>query len=234
MTAVQSIYPNGIFTWTDRVDQVSIDFANDSNSLASEIISIEGTLGTTPEIEPHPPYGNAITYATVSSRITDAMNNSQMIVCSLTNPKITLPNNTVGQLNTYNLSYDPFNMFNGVDITIPANGWWLITATQTWSGWEDGYSHFSLCLNGTSNIIADDLINWEFPGNNTTAGLPGRWQQFGARSISTAITWQGLAHAGDRFSGLSENGTSNAAHVVTNLTMKASMLRKVSGTFTSG
>lgn len=234
MSNVQPVYPNSVLTWTDRVDQQSIDFAGDINTVASDLISVEKTIGTTPNIEPNPPTGTPVTYATVSARISDAMNNKELPVCELTSSQIVLNNSTAGILNTYKATYDPFNMFNGVDLTIPANGWWYVTVSQTWQGWNDGYSHLSLCLNGTANIIDDDLINWQFPGNTVLAGVGGRWRRFGSRSITSTCVWQGLAHKGDRFSGFSENGTSNAAHVVNNLSLKASMLRTIPGTFTSG
>ena len=234
MTAVQPIFPSGIFTWTDRVDQQSIDFANDINSIASEVISLENTLGTNPEIESNPPTGNPVTYSSVSARISDAMTNKELPVCELSSTSILVQNTVVGQVNTYKAAYDPYKMFNGTDLTISADGWWYITASQTFLGWSDGYDHFSLCLNGTSNIVDDQLVNWDFPGNNVINGQPGRWQIFGLRPITSTLVFQGLAHKGDRFSGFSENGTSNTSRKIINLSMKASMLRRITGSFTSG
>lgn len=247
MTAVKPIYPNGVFAWVDRVDQQSIDFAGDINSVASEIISIESTLGTTPNIERSNPVGLPITYPTVSARISDAMTSAQMPTVELSRTTLTIPNLNTGIINPYVASFDPFGMFNGVDITIPANGWWIVSASQSWSGWTDGYSHHYMTLNGSSNVVDQNVLNWEFPGNSISNGIPGRWQASSnaviigppiikpvVRPIVTTLFFQGLAHKGDRFSAFSENGTSNAAHIVNTLTLKASMVKKVSGTFTSG
>jgi hypothetical protein len=234
MTSVQAIYPNAIFSWTDKVDEVNVVFAVDPNSIAADLIAVENTLGTNPQTEPSPPLGNPVTYTSVSARITDAMNCAQMPVAEISSASATCPNTIGGQVNQYRKIYDPYGAFNGVDITIPADGWWIITTTQTWSQWDSGYSHHSLCLNGIGNILCDHLVNWEFPGNSTFNGIPGRWQQFGLRPITSYTTWQGLCHAGDRFSGVSENGTTNASQNITSLSMKASMIRGVTGNFTSG
>lgn len=235
MTSVQPIYPNSIFQWTDRIDQQDIDFANDINSAVSEIISIENTIGTTPNTESSPPTGNPIKYNTLSDRISAAANNELMPICELVKSSFVITNSNPGQLNSYIVSYDPINAFNGIDLTIPAPGYWIVYSSQRWSGANDGYSHFSLCLNGTDNIVDDSIINWNFPGNTVTGGIPGRWRQFGgSRSVSANVSWQGLAHKGDRFSGLSENGTSNSGHIINNLTMKAVMVRSVTGSFTTG
>lgn len=244
MSAVRPAYPNSVFTWTDRVNNEDIDYANDINSVASDLISVESTLGANPQIETNAPVGLPVTYPTVSARISDAMTNTQMPICELRNNNIAVPNITAGNLNPYLVSFDPHNLFNGFDLTIPSNGWWIVTATQRWPGWTDGYSHMTLCLNGASNIVDETLLNWEFPGNSVVAGVPGRWQLPQAvgvgggpgtlRSILTSVFFQGLAHVGDRFSVFSENGTSLAQHVLTSLTLKASMIRKITGTFVSG
>jgi hypothetical protein len=234
MSSVQALYPNGLFSWTDKIDEVNIVFAIDPNSIAAETIAIENTLGANPQIEPSPPIAGAITYPTVSNRITDAMNNAQMPVVSLASSSTTCSNTNGGIFNQYKKVYDPFSAFNGVDITVPADGWWVVTTTQTWDWWDVGYSHHSLCLNGLGNILCDHLINWEFPGNDVFNGIRGRWQRFGLRPVTSYTTWQGLCHKGDRFSGVSENGTTNAAQNISNLTLKATMTRGVAGNFTSG
>lgn len=234
MSNVQPIYPNSTFTWTDRIDNQDVDFAEDINAVAAEVISVEKTFGVNPQIESNPPTGTPVSYATANARISDAVNNKLLPVCELINPGIVLNNVSAGTLNTYKVNYDPFNMFNGVDLTLVANGWWIITATQTWFAWDDGYSHMRLCLNGTSNTIDEFLLNWQFPGNAVVSGVAQRWQRFGTRPITTSVHWQGLAHTNDRISVVSENGTSNSSHIVSNLSLKASMLRTVPGTFTSG
>ncbi len=238
LSNVQAVYPNGVLPWTDRVDEVNIVFAEDVNPLAAEIEAIETSIGTTPNVEPSPPNGSsAITYPTLSSRVTDAMDNAQLPVVVLGNTTFTCPNNTSGTLVPHQRRFDPFNCFNGTDFTAVAAGWWVVTGTMTWDWWSDGYSDHRLCLNGFSNYLCHNQINWEFPGNTIPDGsdlVTPRWWQFGKRSISTTVNWQGLLNKGDRLSMLAENGTSNPSHTITNISYKAIMIRTVSGSFTSG
>jgi hypothetical protein len=238
---VQPVFPNGIFPWVDKVDQQDIDFAEDVNSIAAEVESVENTIGTTPQVESNPPTGNPVTYSTVSARISDAMDNAQLPYVSLSSSSFTCPNNSAGNFIPYQVHLDPFNCYNGTDIACPANGWWFVSTVQTWNWWNDGYSHHMLCLNGFGNILHEDFVNWEFPGNLYPGGLSQpvqlitpRWWQFGKRNIRTQVMWQGALHKGDRLSVLAENGTSNAQHVINGLTLKASMLRTISGNFVSG
>lgn len=253
MSSVKSIFPGGIANWTDRIDQVNRVFAVDTNTLASEMISIEKTLGINPQIEKKPPVGTTVTYTSTDARISDAMRNAQMPVVLLTRDHLDMNNVSGAVLNTYNASYDPAKSYNGTDITIPANGWWIVTSEQTWNWWNDGFSHHALTFNGLNNIVDEDLIDWEFSGNiklttpnqitnqgeqnfpgGFNPGGPPRWLQYGKRSRTTKVAWQGLCHKGDRFSVFSENGTSHASHRAFALELKASMIRSVSGNFVSG
>src|SRR5580692_11090897 len=136
MTNIQPVYPNGILSWTDRTDDVNEVDANDVNTLASDLISVETTLGTTVEIEPSPPVGTPITYSSASARITDAMNNRQMPVSSLVSNSAVVGNTTTGVMNKYVVAYDPYGVYNGNDITIPSDGWWYISASQIWQWWN--------------------------------------------------------------------------------------------------
>lgn len=235
-------YPGTLFPWTNKVDLVNIVDANDVNAMAADLIAVETNLGLNIQNEPLPPAGNGtgtpIVYTNVGARISDAMNNNKMPVCSVSLTTTTIANNTIGSKVQYNQVYDPYKMFNGSDITIPASGWWILSGQQTWSWWDKGFSHHRLVISKSDgdHDIDDFLINWEFPGNTVTSGVPGRWQQFGKRPLTSKVFWQGLAHAGDRFSCISENGTTNASQTVTNLTMKACMTVSFEGNtnFVSG
>lgn len=234
MTNIKPVFPSAIFTWTDRVDGVSLDMAADINTVASDLISVETTLGVNPQIEPTPPTGIPITYASVSTRVSDAMTNTRLPVCYLFSASQNNNNVSSGILNTYQVNYDPYNMFNGTDLTIPSNGWWSITSEQTWNWWNSGYSRQYLALNGSSNVLCEDFIDWTFSGNVGIAPFVPRWQIYGKRPRTTHVNFQGLLHQGDRISIYSENGTSSATLGLVNLKLKASMLKVVSGTFTSG
>lgn len=226
MSNVTPIYPSGIFAWTDRVDQVNIDFANDINSVASDLISVEQTLGANPQVEPIPPNGGLpVTYANVSNRISDAMNNNQMPVAILRTGTFTVGNSSAGQTTNFNAVYDPFGMYNGTDLTIKQNGWYVFSVHQTWSWWNDGYSHTYLTTNG--NTVEQAVINWEFAGNvsdEETDEVP-RWQRFGLRPIINHLFWQGRCGPGERISVIAENGTSNSNMQVTYTAFKVHMVR---------
>src|SRR6185437_10073479 len=115
---------------------------------------------------PKPPQGGApITYSSISTRISDAMDNANLPVVSLGNSSFTCPNTTSGSLFPWFVHFDPFNCYNGTDITAPAAGWWIVTATTNWSWWSDGFSHHMLCLNGFGNILHEEFLDWEFSGN---------------------------------------------------------------------
>lgn len=248
---IKPVYPSGIFPWTDRVDNQSVDFANDINSAVAEIESVETTIGTNPQTETGVPAGLPVNYSTVSARITDAMTNAQLPYASLTLTTFALLNSTSGTLMPYKVGIDPYGCFNGSDITIPSTGWWSISASQQWSWWGDGYSHIMLTLNGSSNILDEKLIDWEFSGNQppviyspageVISGNPAivvtpRWWIFGKRPMKTWVRFDGPLHKGDRISVYSENGTSNPSHVLTNLNLKAIMMRTIpsSVSFVSG
>jgi hypothetical protein len=239
---VQPVYPNAIFPWTDRVDNQSIDFANDINSTVAELESVETTIGIKPQVETGVPTGNPVSYSSVSSRISDAMVNAQLPYSYLNAPGgYDIPNNTGGSLIPLAVRLDPYGCFNGTDITIPANGWYSLSSTIIWPWWNNGYDYHFVSLNGSSFILEDALLDWQFSGNTlpeTSGGpvLTPRWQLFGKRSLRTHITWEGALHKGDRISVYAENGTSNAAQATEDADLKIFMKRTIpsSVTFASG
>jgi hypothetical protein len=245
---VNPVYPSGIFPWTDRIDNQSIDFANDINSTVAEVESIEGTLGTNPQIEPNIPGGSPITYSTVSARISDAMTGVNLPYTSLIANSIPVTYNSAGILCPFKANLDPYSCYNGTDITIPASGWWAISSVATWSWNNTGYFHHSCCLNGANNVLHDRIFDCQFSGNVvglvyspngspvTQSTQTPRFYQYGKRSVTTRTNFEGLLHAGDRISIYLENGTGHANITVPSVNMKAVMLRTVPATvtFTSG
>lgn len=247
---VKPVYPGGVLPWTDKIDNSDIDFANNVNTLAAEVESIETSVGTNPEIEPSPPTGLPVNYTSLSARVSDAMSGAKLPYCTLLATNVQVNNISSGIRVLFNPSLDPFNCYNGNDITIPVNGWWIISTIVQWSWWNNGYSHVFLTLNGANGILHDEVLNWEFPGNiqplsYTAEGfpiigtLPGgtpRWQKYGNRSIKTGITFNGPLHKGDVISVYLENGTTNPFQTCTNINLHAAMLRTIppTTTFTSG
>lgn len=250
---VKPVYPAGVLPWTDKIDNSDIDFANNVNTLAAEIESIENTIGTNPEIEQAPPTGLPVNYSSLSARVSDAMSNAQLPYCRLFTTDFKVDNISAGLRVLFQPSTDPYNCYNGNDITIPVQGWWFITSKVHWGWWSNGYSHQSLALNGSSGILDEAILNWEFPGNiqplsYTAEGIPipggfpfppghlPRWQQYGNRNIRTNVTFNGLLNKGDVISVYVENGTTNTFQNCASINLHAIMLRTVppATTFISG
>jgi hypothetical protein len=223
-----AIFPKGLFSWVNRIDQQDIDYANDPNSLAGEVISVESTLGVQPQVEKNTPTGGTQTYKTVDARISDTLSGSNKPVVELVGYS---QNVATGQsvYNTYAAQYDPHNCFNGRDITIPCNGWWIVTGNNIWEDcfMETGFSLMQLQIN--ANPVKGHCWRWDRPNFNL-------WpiQQGSAASGFNEVVWQGLLHQGDRVSISSTNGTFRNPHVIANYDLKASFVRTITGSFTSG
>ena len=219
----QPVFPKSILSWTDRIDEVNVVFANDPNTLAAEVISIENTLGAQPQVENAPYSGNPVTYSTVSARISDVLAGNQMPYCSVTTSVMPVFNQQLagtqfGQFNVFNKVYDPFGYYNGSDITVQASGLYLITGAQNW-GWNDsGYLNHSLFIDGL--WMAGERWDWNFASFG-----PGFFEN--ERPATTSFTWMGAIPAGQRIQVVSENGTSFNPYPVSNSWLRLFCLRKL-------
>jgi hypothetical protein len=230
---VQPSYPGSIFPWTDRIDNVNIDFAADINSAVAEVESIEKTLGAGPQVELNPPTGIPVVYSTVAARISDAMNNNLLPFSSLWNVSATIPNNTGGTLLSYKQRLDPYGMYNGTDLTLTTSGWWELYAAHAWNWESSGYDLMQITVNGSAAGLDSQLFDWTFSGNIKTGTSDPRYWQFGKRNRRTSVAWGGILHKGDRVSVYAENGTPDAAQVINVMELSAIMIRPVSQTFTA-
>lgn len=228
--AVNPTYPKGIVAWTARRDLLDNVLALDPNTLAAEIGAIEGTVGVMPQVEGSPPVGPAITYATVAARIHDIQMGTQRPVCSLTAGNLNVKRSTPGFYrenlfngapNAYRKLYDPFGYYNNSDITIRADGWYTVAASQSWPWSPSGWVKMSLVING--NYLRDDFFSWNFPENNEN----GNW---GFQPYVGGIDWQGILHTGDRVRIWSQNGTGSAVIGVGPAYLRVSYDREVSHT----
>lgn len=214
-----AVYPNGIVPWTNRVDKVNTVFAADPNQLAAEIIAIEATVGTNPQVEYAPPVGNQVVYPSMSARLHDVQMGSQLPVVALTNNSFTVKSQTqIG--NTFSSLYDPFSYFNGTDITIKANGWYLITMNQKVEWYSSGFMMIRITLAGDE--LTSDVWSWDFPENADTDSDGDSWEK-NWRIMSA--TWQGSLAAGQRISATTWNGTSKGQVTCTESYLRASYIR---------
>jgi hypothetical protein len=232
-------YPNALFTWgADRQNEIDVDWAADANGPAAEILAIENTLGLNPQIEKQPIVGpNPIVYPSVDDRISATLDGTGIPVCSLGNSELMVPNTlncsaatNYGVWNSYdNVAYDPFGMYNGTVVTIPASGWWRITIGQYWDWWSTGY-HRCLWYVG-DQWWRHDIWHWDFAGNQ----VGGWWftnDDVGQQRYShTSITWEGVLTQGTIMRVASENGCPHTPHRTWNQEFKAAFVRTVpSGT----
>ena len=219
----QPIFPKSILSWADRVDEVNVIWANDPNSLAAEVISIENTLGAMPQVEPSPYVGNPITYSTVGARISDVLAGNQNPYCSITTTQDFVYNNQFagtnwGHYNTFSKVYDPYGYYNGSDITVQASGLYLITGSQTWDYHDSGYLWHQLFIDDL--WMAGHRWDWDFAGFGPAFFEP-------VRQANTAFTWMGAIPAGKRIRVVSENGTSFNPYPISNSWLRLYCLRKL-------
>lgn len=237
------VYPKAISSWTDRIDQINTVFAADPNTLAAEIIAVEKTIGTMPQVEPFPPVGNPVAYSNMSARITDTLLARQHPYVSLFNPAFnagygTAPDDAI--YNVYKKLFDPFGYYNGSDITIKTAGLYLIDVYQAWVPFTSGYMQLSLVINGI--WTRGSLWQWNFPsdgpvispGGTVTFGgpnnpvIPSQVNRYPRRNANTGFTWLGSLGQGDRVRVTSENGTTLNPYPVQNASLKAYYLRDLS------
>lgn len=242
------VYPNGVVTWTNRIDFVNTVWANDPNTLAAEIQAIEATVGTTPQNESDPPVAvpgtviplsgiipgsgstaSAVPYPTVSARISAAMNGSLLPWTYMRNDPGFYMSAGKQVYNTYNTVKDDYNIWNGQDATIPCSGYWSVSAKQKWSQQGskfNGYSALFLYVNGHNDGL--DMWNWTSQFANSSFHYPDN-VLFGQGW--TQIHWEGLLAKNDRVKVLSVNATNCANIQITVMTFHAMCHRTVDFNF---
>lgn len=212
------IFPKSTFGWSDRVDQISNVLANDPNSLAAEVVSIENTLGAQVQVEAGPYIGNAVTYSNVNARITDTLQGNQKPYVSLANTAgFSVYNGQgegtkYGQYNTYNALYDPFKQYNGSDITLGCTGLWDIYTVQTWVWYSQGWLGHAIVV--SNDVVDGDIWRWDFPNSGIGSYSNNRY-------VQTRVRWSGLLPKGTRVRVVSENETSNNPYPVVNSYLRA-------------
>jgi hypothetical protein len=200
----QPVFPKSILSWTDRVDQISNVLANDPNSIAADLISVESVLGTMPQVEASPFTGNPVTYNTVNARLSDMLAGNQHPVCTLNFNNLTVANTAksgthYGAYNSYNALYDPFSYFNGTDVTIQSTGLYIIDAYQSWQWYDQGFVGMGLIISNT--FTKGDI--WKWSGFSSS----GNGSYTDDRFANTGLTWLGILSAGTRVRIISENNT---------------------------
>jgi hypothetical protein len=214
-------FPKAIQSWTNRINGVDIVFAADPNSLAAEIIAIETALGTVPNIEPKPPVGNPVTYANVSARVTDTLLGNKLPFVSLSTQAFNLAfqSSTLdhGQRVAFKTVSDEFGYYNGTDVTIRANGIYIVNNYVTWSYFTSGYVASYITINNVDQ--RGDMWKWNFPSSGPSDG------SYVGRFGTTSSTWLGQLNVGDRLQTVVENGTPLNPYPVVNAQMTLQYLR---------
>jgi hypothetical protein len=220
-------YPSQIFTWTDRQDETSLVEAADPNSIAADLVAVETTLGTMPQLESNPVAGPQINFTNVNQRLDYLTSGSHLPVCQLGSSGQQIASGqgaatNYGQYNSYGtVVYDPFGLYNGSDVTIPVTGWYSVEVAQFWPWAAAGYGALHLW---TGSIWADtSKWSWDFPENVQH----GAWQGGSniARPGPTRAHFEGVLNQGTRIRAISENGTAATPVTVTNMRMSVSLAR---------
>lgn len=219
----QAVFPKSIVSWTDRVDEQDVIFANDPNSLAAEIIATETALGALPQQEKSPFTGNPVTYGSVDARISDAAAGNLNPYVSVTTSSFFVfnqqgPGSRFGHINTFQKVYDPFGFYNGTDITVQVSGLYLIQGQQSWDWHDSGYLFHSLFIDGL--WYCGHRWDWNF-------GLFGPSFYQDSRPATTAFTTLAPIAAGKRVQVVSENGTSRNPFRAQNSWLRMYCLRKL-------
>ncbi len=218
------IYPQSTLPWTPRVDEIDVVWANDVNTLAADLISVESTVGEMPQVEKSPYYGPAVSYATVDARISDTLAGTLHPYVELNASNFYCYNTDrwgasgYGHLNSYNRVYDSGGCYNGSDITVPCSGLWLITGRQTWEWHNNGYCFHHLYCGG--NWCCGHRWDWNFASTG-----PGYYEP--DRQLTTAFSFLGPLAEGTRVQSVSENGTSRNPYQVISSNLRAYCLRKL-------
>jgi hypothetical protein len=214
-------FPRAIAGWQNRIDNVDIVWANDPNSLAAEIISIENTLGHMPHVEKHTAWGPPVTYNDVSDRISAVQLGAGLPYSELiaTNFRVGYGAYFNGVRNTYRPLTDDFGFFNGTDMTMFANGIFVIDVMQVYQPWSNGFLNVHLTLNG--NLARTGTWSWDSVPTNG----PRSWEN---RTASAGLAWMGPLQYGDRVSVVTENGTGCNPYLVQYSSLRCQYIRSLS------
>lgn len=215
------IFPKALSGWTDRIDNVDIVWANDPNSLAAEIIAIEQTLGTMPQVEPNMPVGKPAVYPSVSSRISAVQLGANLPYCELfrANFRVGYGSYFNGVANVYSPLVDDFGFFNGSDMSMPTNGIYVIDVFQVYQPWTSGFMNVHLTIN--NNLARTGTWSWDAV---PTSG-PRSWE---GREGTAGLCWMGPLQYGDRVRVVTENGTGCSPYSVNYSSFRAQYVRSLS------
>lgn len=206
------VYPKALSSWTPRIDNVDTIWAADPNTLAAEIVSIEQTIGTMPQVESPMPVGNPVTYANLSERVNAAMLQTEHPYAELYASNFHVryggPLYVLNYAipNVFKKVSDNWGYFNGSDITIKAPGLYLIDGFQVWSWYSSGYLLHILTVNDA--IVRDDRWDWDFPKSGPNSeNYRGHWARTGFSAMIPL-------NKGDRVRIFSQNSTPNKSYLV--------------------
>lgn len=185
-----AVYPNSIFPWTARRNNLDVVWANDPNSIVAEVQAIESIIGTNPNIETGTYNGVPLIFSTMNARVAAAatLQNMPFAVLANTGTTTIAPNKTMRF--SYTVVADQYAMWNGIDITIPASGLYYVFANVDWDTkgvFASGVSRQTLIVNGKG--VNSDFHVWNYPSEQV-------WQVLGF-DAHTQHSWMGGFTKGD-------------------------------------
>jgi hypothetical protein len=219
-------YPNGIASWTNRIDNVNTVWAADPNTLAGELVAVETSVGTNPQIESAPIAGNPITYPSMSARLSDTLSGRQLPYVTVSaqdsfDVRYGSALDGYGQFNVYTHSAsDMWGWYNGSDITVGVSGIYVVDVEQDWEYSTSGYYKLALTINNIN--LRSQVWHWDFPSgsaSNYSANFAGRQATMGFSTVREFV-------AGTRIRVVSENGTAKNPVTAENASLTLQYLRQ--------
>lgn len=180
-----------------------------------------------PQLESNPIAGPQVNFVSVNQRLDYLTAGQQLPVVEMTSTGQAVASRqgaltNYGVYNTYgNVAYDPFKMWNGSDVTVPATGWYSVDAVQYWPWALSGYNAMHLLV--ASALQDTDIWSWDFPENAQGSA----WQGYSnmARPGCTHVRFEGIINQGARIRVISENGTPVTPVTAENMRLSVSLLR---------
>lgn len=227
-----AVYPNSIFPWTARRNNLDVVWAADPNQLAAEIQAIETVIGPKPNVETGTWNNVPVSYADMNTRIavaaTDENKPYAMVARGQISVHVAPPADvdihfSAGKsvnLNFYNVESDNYGMYNGTDLTVPTPGLYMIFANCSYSttgAFRSGLIVHNLLING--NLVDSGYHAFNYPSEAI-------WDQLGDYAY-TDTTYMAGMNTGDRISVQCVNAT-NGVMSVEYATLRVFLVRQFS------
>lgn len=146
-------YPNVIKTFTTKVDQINVVYADDMNSAQGEITAIENALGTSPQMATNSlDASRHVDYGTVVNRLEAIQANLSAPAIALSSVAVKPSSGSFWTYTSWSVDQDDFGYASPSGFTTRDDAWWLINATGNWDPNSSGQRVLALMTNGSEEF----------------------------------------------------------------------------------